>query len=230
MYYRGANAAILVYDITNEESLTDIQVWLDGELLNHLMKLEILLIRMPLAELRRKEGTDLIIHIVGHKADLAPTHRRVSLEHAKTEITKWMAASAAHINPASSLSVTDSYGGPSSGSTLFSKRYPSGGSADQRLDSETGKSGGLSSLSSFGLTRSGSRGKEQQAQQLLHQQQQQQQQSLWKDVAISEVSAKEDEGEYVPHTGYYECAADPGPCRHRGPLPRDCVQARRAKG
>ena len=31
MYYRGANAAILVYDITNEESLTDIQVWLDGE-------------------------------------------------------------------------------------------------------------------------------------------------------------------------------------------------------
>lgn len=33
MYYRGANAAILVYDITNEESLTDIQVWLDGKLI-----------------------------------------------------------------------------------------------------------------------------------------------------------------------------------------------------
>ena len=32
MYYRGANAAILVYDITNEESLADIQVWLDGKL------------------------------------------------------------------------------------------------------------------------------------------------------------------------------------------------------
>lgn len=31
MYYRGAHAAILVYDITNEDSLADIQVWLDGE-------------------------------------------------------------------------------------------------------------------------------------------------------------------------------------------------------
>jgi GTPase SAR1 family protein len=31
MYYRGANAAILVYDITNQESFLDIQNWLDGE-------------------------------------------------------------------------------------------------------------------------------------------------------------------------------------------------------
>lgn len=30
MYYRGAHAAILVYDITNDDSLADIQVWLDG--------------------------------------------------------------------------------------------------------------------------------------------------------------------------------------------------------
>jgi GTPase SAR1 family protein len=30
MYYRGANAAILVYDITNMESFLDIQNWLDG--------------------------------------------------------------------------------------------------------------------------------------------------------------------------------------------------------
>jgi len=33
MYYRGANAAILVYDITNMESFFDIQNWLDGECL-----------------------------------------------------------------------------------------------------------------------------------------------------------------------------------------------------
>lgn len=188
------------------------------------------LIRLPPAELRRKEGTDLIIHIVGHKADLAPTHRRVSLEHAKAEISKWMAASAAHMNPASSLSVTDSYAGSSSGSTLFSRRYPSGGSTDQRLDGETGKSGGLSSLGGFSLTRSGSRGKEQQAQQLLHQQQQQQQQqSLWKDVAISEVSAKEDEGEYFLRL-YRMCSAESGYCRHRGSLPDHRLQARRAEG
>jgi small GTP-binding protein len=30
MYYRGANAAILVYDLTNLDSLADIKVWLDG--------------------------------------------------------------------------------------------------------------------------------------------------------------------------------------------------------
>ena len=64
-------------------------------------------------------------------------------------------------------------------------------------------------MGSFSLARSGSRGKEQQAQQLLHQQQQQQQQSLWKDVAISEVSAKEDEGEY-PLMPYHTCTADSG--------------------
>lgn len=31
LYYRGALAAILVYDITNEESFHDIKVWLEGQ-------------------------------------------------------------------------------------------------------------------------------------------------------------------------------------------------------
>lgn len=30
MYYRGANAAVIVYDITNEESFLDVEKWLNG--------------------------------------------------------------------------------------------------------------------------------------------------------------------------------------------------------
>ncbi|KAM0752849.1 hypothetical protein T439DRAFT_271380, partial [Meredithblackwellia eburnea MCA 4105] len=60
LYYRGALAAILVYDITNLESFYDIKNWLD--------------------ELRRNMSPDLIIHVVGSKVDLAPTLRAVDLE------------------------------------------------------------------------------------------------------------------------------------------------------
>jgi GTPase SAR1 family protein len=30
MYYRGASAAILVYDITSASSFDDVKVWIDG--------------------------------------------------------------------------------------------------------------------------------------------------------------------------------------------------------
>lgn len=32
LYYRGALAAILVYDITNEDSFNDVKIWLEGAL------------------------------------------------------------------------------------------------------------------------------------------------------------------------------------------------------
>lgn len=31
MYYRGANAALLLYDITNQVSFQDVRGWLNGE-------------------------------------------------------------------------------------------------------------------------------------------------------------------------------------------------------
>lgn len=31
MYYRGANAALLLYDITNAASFNDVKGWLEGE-------------------------------------------------------------------------------------------------------------------------------------------------------------------------------------------------------
>jgi GTPase SAR1 family protein len=69
MYYRGAHAAILVYDITSEDSLADVRVWLD--------------------ELRRNMSSDLIVQIVGNKVDAAH-HRKVDLEAAKLQIEKWL--------------------------------------------------------------------------------------------------------------------------------------------
>ncbi|KAK4047258.1 hypothetical protein OIV83_005562 [Microbotryomycetes sp. JL201] len=70
LYYRGALAAILVYDITNEDSFDDIKVWLD--------------------ELRRNMSPDLIIHVVGSKADLAANLRQVDLQEAKRSIASWV--------------------------------------------------------------------------------------------------------------------------------------------
>ncbi|KAK4047962.1 hypothetical protein OIO90_006000 [Microbotryomycetes sp. JL221] len=70
LYYRGALAAILVYDITNEDSFEDIKVWLD--------------------ELRRNMSPDLIIHVVGSKADLASTLRQVDLKEAKRAVASWV--------------------------------------------------------------------------------------------------------------------------------------------
>ncbi|KAG0149900.1 hypothetical protein CROQUDRAFT_278893 [Cronartium quercuum f. sp. fusiforme G11] len=69
MYYRGANAAILVYDITNQASFDDIQNWLD--------------------ELRENMSPELIIQIVGSKSDLALNRREVNLDLAYQQILNW---------------------------------------------------------------------------------------------------------------------------------------------
>ncbi|KAI9631472.1 hypothetical protein KEM48_014296 [Puccinia striiformis f. sp. tritici PST-130] len=69
MYYRGANAAILVYDITNKESFLDIQNWLN--------------------ELRENMSTDLIIQVVGSKSDLGADKRTVNKEEAQAKLGQW---------------------------------------------------------------------------------------------------------------------------------------------
>lgn len=50
MYYRGAHVAILVYDVTRRESFAELESWL--------------------GELREKGPSDVVIHVVGAKADL----------------------------------------------------------------------------------------------------------------------------------------------------------------
>ncbi|CAF1329656.1 unnamed protein product [Rotaria magnacalcarata] len=53
MYYRGAQAALVVYDITNADSLSQAKKWVK--------------------ELRTANGIDMIIGLAGNKADLATT-------------------------------------------------------------------------------------------------------------------------------------------------------------
>jgi len=63
LYYRGANACILCYSITDQASFEEMGVWL--------------------TELRRNLPPDIIIHVVGTKADIVardPTKREVPFE------------------------------------------------------------------------------------------------------------------------------------------------------
>ncbi|KAJ2845624.1 hypothetical protein GGI22_006496 [Coemansia erecta] len=58
MYYRGANAVILVYDITSEESFKDVDTWVQ------------------------------VLFLVGNKLDLSPEKRQVDYERAREYVKK----------------------------------------------------------------------------------------------------------------------------------------------
>eukprot|EP00270_Netrium_digitus_P007328 TRINITY_DN2140_c0_g1_i1.p1 TRINITY_DN2140_c0_g1~~TRINITY_DN2140_c0_g1_i1.p1 ORF type:complete len:207 (+),score=55.83 TRINITY_DN2140_c0_g1_i1:259-879(+) len=62
MYYRGAAAAIIVYDITNTESFTRAKKWVQ--------------------ELQRQGNPNLVMALAGNKADLAPK-RKIEIQEAQ---------------------------------------------------------------------------------------------------------------------------------------------------
>uniref|UniRef100_D8PL17 Ras-domain-containing protein n=1 Tax=Schizophyllum commune (strain H4-8 / FGSC 9210) TaxID=578458 RepID=D8PL17_SCHCM len=68
MYYRGANAALLLYDITDVSTFNDIRGWLE--------------------ELHKNCSPDLIIYIVGAKADLGHC-RQVTPDLARLSLHNW---------------------------------------------------------------------------------------------------------------------------------------------
>ena len=68
MYYRGAKAAVVVYDITAEDSFTKAQNWV--------------------TELQQSGSQGMIIALAGNKADLAETQREVSASDAKAYANK----------------------------------------------------------------------------------------------------------------------------------------------
>ncbi|GAA5982829.1 hypothetical protein JCM5350_003001 [Sporobolomyces pararoseus] len=70
LYYRGALAAILVYDVTDESSFEDIKIWLE--------------------ELRKNMTDELIILVVGAKADLSNSFRTIPLDSAQRQVAIWL--------------------------------------------------------------------------------------------------------------------------------------------
>ena len=63
LYYRGASAVVLVYSIVDEQSFTEMGRWL--------------------VEMKAHSGNDVVLHVVGTKADLVaqdPTLRKVAFE------------------------------------------------------------------------------------------------------------------------------------------------------
>jgi GTPase SAR1 family protein len=63
LYYRGANACILCYDITDAQSFAEMGIWL--------------------RELRQNLPSDIVLHVVGTKADMVardPSRREVPFE------------------------------------------------------------------------------------------------------------------------------------------------------
>ncbi|KAI9317175.1 Rab31 protein [Dichotomocladium elegans] len=67
MYYRGAQAALLVYDITSQESFEELGRWIE--------------------ELKRNMTDDLVIVVVANKTDLA-SRREVPEDRAREYVTR----------------------------------------------------------------------------------------------------------------------------------------------
>lgn len=83
LYYRGANACILCYSITDTASFEEMGVWL--------------------TELRRNLSPDIILHVVGTKADLVarePTKREVPFERCIAYVAENLAPGQSSTPPA----------------------------------------------------------------------------------------------------------------------------------
>ncbi|KAI8337551.1 small GTPase superfamily [Chlamydoabsidia padenii] len=67
LYYRGAHAALLVYDITSQENFLELHSWIE--------------------ELKRNVGDELVMVVVANKLDLE-SRREVTLEQAREYVTR----------------------------------------------------------------------------------------------------------------------------------------------
>ncbi|KAL0952116.1 hypothetical protein HGRIS_008745 [Hohenbuehelia grisea] len=84
MYYRGADAALLLYDSNDASTLNDVRRWLEG--VDGVDRL-LLSVNIPFVELQRN-APDLLVYVVGTKADIL-AHSTVTTELARTLVHKW---------------------------------------------------------------------------------------------------------------------------------------------
>ncbi|KAK0391138.1 hypothetical protein NLU13_0640 [Sarocladium strictum] len=98
LYYRGANACILCYSITDAKSFEDMGVWL--------------------TELRRNLPSDVVLHVVGTKADIVardPSARQIPFERCIAYVAENLAPGASSEPPATATSTSLGSGGPIGG-------------------------------------------------------------------------------------------------------------------
>ncbi|KAI1431447.1 rab type ras GTPase [Xylaria sp. CBS 124048] len=86
LYYRGANACILCYSITDAQSFVEMGMWL--------------------TELRRNLPPDIVLHVVGTKADIVardPTKREVPFERCIAYVAEHLAPGAGSPPPPAAI-------------------------------------------------------------------------------------------------------------------------------
>ncbi|CDS01271.1 related to GTP-binding protein Rab5c [Sporisorium scitamineum] len=135
MYYRGSHAAVIVYDITSMSSFLDIRAWIE--------------------ELKKNMTTDLVIHIVGAKLDLAWSQRQVELEFARATVRSWLQPYQAQPTAASSSGFNDVDSSPGSPTRPSSRLSGLGslaiGSASRLTSFQRGSSPGWPHLPSTNI-------------------------------------------------------------------------------
>ena len=94
LYYRGANACILCYDITDAQSFTDMGAWL--------------------TELRENLPEDVVLHVVGTKADIVardPSTRQVPFERCIAYVAENLAPGVGNTPPPTATPLTNLFNG-----------------------------------------------------------------------------------------------------------------------
>ncbi|TVY88791.1 Ras-like GTP-binding protein, partial [Lachnellula willkommii] len=115
IYYRGANACILCYSITDQNSFEEIGPWL--------------------TELRRNLPTDVIIHVVGTKADIVagdPSLREVPFERCIAYVADNLAPGMSSTPPATATPFQ--LEPPTSGGGGYRQLFTSGSGGGTNLD------------------------------------------------------------------------------------------------
>lgn len=138
MYYRGANAALLLYDITNSDTFDDVRGWLEGVWCHNSTYLRQLTILSP-TELKKNCSPDLIIYIVGSKADLH-RQRQVTSDRVRLSLARWFPPPhppSPPTPPAPQLSTTLSYIRPRFTSFTTSRSIPANSLAPKAQDDNT---------------------------------------------------------------------------------------------
>ncbi|KAI1409102.1 ras-domain-containing protein [Hypoxylon sp. FL1857] len=128
LYYRGANACILCYSITDAQSFAEMGMWL--------------------TELRRNLPPDIVLHVVGTKADIVardPTRREVPFERCIAYVAENLAPGLGSTPPptATPTGLTGLPPGPGASQSSVAAGTPAASSAQEPRSPSSKRSSGF---------------------------------------------------------------------------------------